>query len=71
MKKVAPAILVIGLCFGSLEAFSQTAAISPCAACRGAPAPLIGAGVPALAAVGGGFLFFKFWRRKRSKNARD
>ena len=70
MRKLALAAIAAVLCLGPATAFSQTTCVT--AVCfRGAPAPLIGAGLPALAAVGGLFVGFRLWRRRQSKKTPD
>jgi predicted branched-subunit amino acid permease len=65
MRKVA---LTIWLCSIGMSAVAQTAtSVSPCATavCRGAPAPLVGSGVPAALGVGAVLLGAKLFKRKR------
>jgi len=62
--------LIIWLCLATVPALAQTATTSagaPCSACgvHGAPAPLIGLGLPAAFAVGGVLLGAKLLRRRR------
>jgi uncharacterized membrane protein len=61
--------LIAWLCLSAVPALAQstTMAVSPCATavCRGAPAPLIGFGIPAAFAVSGILLGAKLLRRRR------
>lgn len=67
--------LILWLSLSAIPAFAQTAATptavpTPCSAAagcgyHGAPAPLIGLGIPAALAVGGVLLGAKFLRRRR------
>jgi len=63
--------LIIWLCLNAGPTFAQSASavtnVPPCATavCRGAPAPLIGLGLPAAFAVGGVLLGAKLLRRRR------
>jgi hypothetical protein len=59
--------LVVVAMWLALSVFPVLAAPSPCAAvaCRAAPAPLLGAGIPSAIAIGGTLLGAKFWRRKK------
>ena len=65
-------MLVLWLCVGAMPAFAQTAVTNagrPCpdtASCyHGAPAPLLGLGIPSALAVGGVLLGAKLFRRRR------
>lgn len=67
MKKLT---LITWLCLSVLPAFAQQSgnnSPSPCTAvsCRGAPAPLLGLGIPSALAVGGVLLGAKLFRRRR------
>ncbi len=56
-------LLTIWLCLGAATAAQ---AVPPCTVCKGAPAPMIGAGIPAVLVVGGvllGATLLKRWRR--------
>jgi len=57
--------LILWLCFNAIPVLAQTTTVSPgpCAHC-GAPAPLIGFGVPVALAVGGVLLGAKLLKRK-------
>jgi hypothetical protein len=61
--------LLVWLGLSALPAFAQTAettsTIPPCSACKAAPAPLIGLGLPAAFAVGGVLLGAKLLRQRR------
>ena len=57
------ALLAIGFCFSALPAFAQ--AIDAARHYHGAPAPIIGAGIPALLGVGGVWLGRKLLRRRK------
>jgi hypothetical protein len=63
--------LITWLCLSAIPALAQstatTSAVYPCATavCRGAPAPLIGLGIPAAFAVSGVLLGAKLLRRRR------
>lgn len=56
-------LLTIWLCLGATTAAQ---AVPPCAVCNAAPAPMVGAGIPAMLVVGGvlfGATLLKHWRR--------
>jgi hypothetical protein len=60
----ALALAAIGLCVSALPALAG--ACSAAAGCvHGAPAPIIGAGIPALLGVGGVWLGRKLLRRRK------
>ncbi len=63
MRSLTIAIL---LCIGAVMSIeSADALLLPCTACKAAPAPAIGAGVPALLAVGGILFGANLLRRRR------
>jgi hypothetical protein len=60
--------LIFWLCLGATPVFAQTAPCPTAAGCgyHGAPAPLLGLGIPSALAVGGillGAKLFSRWRR--------
>ena len=63
--------LIAWLCLGATPAFAQQATATvtptPCSTCgiRGAPAPLLGFGIPSALAVGGVLLGANLLRRRR------
>jgi hypothetical protein len=64
--------LIVWLCLGAIPAFAQsTAAVPvPCSAAagcgvHGAPAPLLGLGLPSILSIGGVLLGFKLLKRKK------
>jgi hypothetical protein len=62
MKTFALVIVLLGLSAVPVLALPSACAT---AACRPAPAPLLGAGIPSAIAIGGALLGAKFWRRKK------
>jgi hypothetical protein len=52
------------LCIGAVTSIEQVAKAAPCAACRAAPVPAIGSGVPAAPAVGAVLLGASLLRRR-------
>lgn len=68
MKAVALALFVgLGGLSCVTPAFAQARPPTPsaCVVCRGAPAPLIGLGVPGILALGGVLLGAKLWTRRK------
>jgi hypothetical protein len=67
-------VLALGVWAGSLLWSGDASAAIPVAAARPAPAPLLAAGLPAFAALGGGFAWSRlirpFVRRRRSGASR-
>ena len=70
MKAVVLALFVgLGGLSCVTPAFAQVRTPTPsaCVVCRGAPAPLIGLGVPGILALGGVLLGAKFWTRRKDE----
>jgi hypothetical protein len=58
--------MLIGITISAMPAFAFAACVGPSViSCRPAPAPLIGAGIPAVLAIGGAMLGAKYLRRRR------